>query len=132
METPLEIRIDKWLWSVRVYKTRSQATAACRGGAVEIGGQKVKPSHVARPQQIITARVGDLLRTVKVLGLLDRRVSAAVAREYCEDLTPAAEYLKPREPDFRPLMFRTKGLGRPTKRDRREIERTLDSVEQQS
>jgi ribosome-associated heat shock protein Hsp15 len=113
------VRIDKWLWAVRVYKTRTQATDACRGGHVKINGQNVKPSHEVRPGEIITAQVGPITRTTKVLGLIEQRVGAAVAKLHAEDLTPPSEYQKPREPVLLPFMFRAKGQGRPTKKDRR-------------
>jgi ribosome-associated heat shock protein Hsp15 len=126
-ENSQEIRIDKWLWSVRVYKTRSQATNACRGGAVEIEGVKVKPSHNVKINEIIHAKVGDILKTVRVWGFIERRVSASVAKGYAEDLTPPTEYQKHREPNFMPLLLRPKGAGRPTKKDRREIDRLKEN-----
>ena len=117
------MRIDKWLWAVRVFKTRSLATAACRNGHVEIAGQKVKPSREVKVNDLILAKTGDITRTVKVLAMLDRRVGAAAAKEFMEDLTPATEFEKPREKFLQPLFFRPKGMGRPTKKDRRDIEK---------
>ncbi len=117
------VRIDKWLWAVRLFKTRSQATAACRGGHVKIDGRNVKPSHEIRLNEIITAQVGDMTRTVKVLGFLEQRVSATLARNYADDLTPPAELEKRREIVHPPLFFRPKGLGRPTKKDRRALQK---------
>ena len=117
------IRLDKWLWAVRIYKTRSRAIEACRSGHVKIDGQSAKPAHEVRVDEVLTAQVGEITRTIRVLGLLDRRVGAAVARQYMADLTPAAEYAKAREPNFRPPIFRPKGLGRPTKKDRRAQEK---------
>ena len=124
------IRLDKWLWAVRIYRTRSRATEACRSGHVKIDGQSAKPAREVRVNEMLTARIGDITRTIRVLGLLDRRVGAAVARQYMTDLTPAAEYAKAREPDFRRPIFRPKGLGRPTKKDRRDLEKMSgDSAE---
>jgi ribosome-associated heat shock protein Hsp15 len=117
------VRIDKWLWAVRVYKTRTQATDACRGGHVKINGQNVKPSHEVRPGEVITAQLGPVTKTIKVLGLIEQRVGAAIAKLHAEDLTPPAEYEKAREPVQVPYMFRPKGQGRPTKKDRRAWER---------
>ena len=117
------MRIDKWLWAVRVFKTRSQATQACRAGHVKVGGQNIKPSRPVRPGEILTAQVGHLTRTVRVLGLLHHRLGAAAVGEFMEDLTPAEEYAKRREPNLRPLVLRPKGSGRPTKRDRRMLHR---------
>lgn len=118
----MDVRIDKWLWAVRLYKSRSLASAACSAGRVRIGGQTLKPSRSVRPGEVITAVTGDITRTVRVVGLLERRVGAKLVADYMEDLTPAAEYSKPREPDFRPLLLRPKGAGRPTKKDRRRIQ----------
>lgn len=120
--TPL-VRLDKWLWAVRIFRTRSQATDACRGGHVRVSGQPAKPAHAVKLQEIITARVGEMIRTFKVLGLIERRVGGAAAREFVEDLTPAAEYDKPRAPKVRPLFIRPKGQGRPTKKDRRSLDK---------
>jgi len=118
----MEVRIDKWLWAVRLYKSRSLATAACSAGKVRIEGQHVKPARSVHIGESITAVTGDIKRTVRVIGLLDRRVGAKVVPQYMEDLTPASEYAKPREPNFRPRLLRPKGMGRPTKKDRRKIE----------
>ena|SRR5437867_2407264 len=111
------VRIDKWLWCVRLYKSRTLATAACEAGKVTIGGQSVKASRAVRPGDVITAMTGDITRTVKVTHLLGQRIGAARVREFMEDLTPASEFEKPREP--LPAGVRPKGAGRPTKRDRR-------------
>jgi ribosome-associated heat shock protein Hsp15 len=122
MNTPASVRIDKWLWAVRIYKTRSQATDTCRGGHVKINGHPVKPSHDVKLNEIIAAQTGHFTKTVKVLGLIEQRVSAAAAKAFAEDLTPPSEYQKTKGPDFRPLFFRPKGLGRPTKKDRRKLD----------
>jgi ribosome-associated heat shock protein Hsp15 len=122
-----EVRLDKWLWAVRVYKTRSQATAACNAGHVKINGHNTKPSRHVHPGEVVTARVGDVTRTLKVLALLAQRVGAAVVPNYLEDLTPPAEYEK-RERTHPPATFlRPKGAGRPTKKDRRDLNRMWDS-----
>ena len=118
------VRIDKWLWAVRLYKTRSLATTACRAGHVKFQGDSVKPSHIVRIGQAFTARTGELNRTVKVLALLDKRVGAKLVAQYAEDLTPAAEYLRAAEDRTLPRApKRTKGAGRPTKKDRRQMEK---------
>lgn len=117
------VRIDKWLWAVRVFKSRNLAADACRGGHVDIAGQQVKPAREVHVGEVIVARVGQVTRTLKVLALLDKRVGAPLVKEYMEDLTPASEYQKPREEVFKPLFFRPKGSGRPTKKDRREMEK---------
>ena len=113
------MRVDKWLWAVRLYRTRSLASAACRAGMVTIAGQPVKPSRDVKVDDLIMAGNGEINRIVKVLGLLERRVGAEAAKAFAQDLTPASEYEKPREPRLQPLFFRPKGAGRPTKKDRR-------------
>ena len=113
-----DCRLDKWLWAVRLYKTRSLAAQACREGRVMIGGQRVKPARAVHVGEIFTAKTGDLLRTVKVLGAPGSRVSAKLVPEFLEDLTPAAEFQKQRE--RLPAAFTwNQGSGRPTKKDRR-------------
>lgn len=120
------VRIDKWLWAARIFKTRTMATEACRAGNVKIQGQRVKPSYNVKPHEIIAVKKGPVNRTLKVLALLDRRVGAKLAGDYVEDLTPESEYRKKRDPDFRPVLARKKGAGRPTKRERRQIDEFLD------
>ena len=122
MEMPNGVRIDKWLWAVRLYKTRALAAEACRGGHVEIAGIKVKPAREVRVGETVITRMGEITRTTRVLGLIERRVGAQAAKALAEDLTPASEYAKKREPDFNPVLLRPKGLGRPTKKDRRDLE----------
>ena len=121
----MDVRIDKWLWAVRIYKSRSLATAACSAGKVRIAGQTLKPSRSVHVGEVISAANGEITRTVRVRGLLERRVGAKVVAEYMEDLTPASEYSKLREPNFRPLLLRPKGAGRPTKKDRRKLDELL-------
>jgi ribosome-associated heat shock protein Hsp15 len=116
------VRLDKWLWAVRLYKTRSLAIAACKGGHVLVNDQKVKPSREVHLGEVVKARTGDITRTVRVTGLIHQRVSATIAREHAEDLTPPEEYAKPREPDYSRGIVRPKGAGRPTKKDRRALE----------
>jgi ribosome-associated heat shock protein Hsp15 len=122
----MTVRIDKWLWAVRIYKTRSLATTACRNGHVTIAGQPVKPSREVKINDLILAKNGDITRTVKVLGLLEQRVGAPVVPKFAEDLTPASEYAKPKDPILQPLFFRPKGMGRPTKKDCRSMRKIGD------
>ncbi len=121
MNIPEKVRIDKWLWAVRLYKTRSLATDACRSGHIKIGGLPVKPSHEVKVNELITAWMEPMTKTIKVLGLLDRRVSAAAARDFAEDQTDPAEYQKAREERLHPAFYRPKGTGRPTKKERRAL-----------
>ena len=117
------MRIDKWLWAVRLFKTRGLATTACRDGRVRVGGQPAKAGREVRVNDLIVAKMADLTRTVRVLALLEQRVGAAVVKEFAEDLTPASEYEKRRDPMLQPLFRRPKGAGRPTKKDRRTMDK---------
>jgi ribosome-associated heat shock protein Hsp15 len=130
MKPPVtSVRLDKWLWAVRVYKTRALATAACRKGWVEIDGHAAKASHDVRRGETIVARTDVMTRTVKAVALLEQRVGAALVANYAEDLTPASEYAKRPEPSLGPPVFRPPGAGRPTKKERRALEQFLDSEE---
>jgi ribosome-associated heat shock protein Hsp15 len=122
MDPASTVRLDKWLWAVRVFKTRSNATRACTAGHVKIQGRNVKPAHAVRAGEIVTARIGDLTRTLRVLAPLEQRVAAKVVPQYAEDLTPAFEYQKARERTFAPVFTRPKGAGRPTKKERRALD----------
>jgi ribosome-associated heat shock protein Hsp15 len=114
-------RLDKWLWAVRAFKTRSHAAEACRLGRVIIAAQTAKPARAVKVGDIIFVKQSDMTRSFKVLQPLDRRVGAALVKNYAEDLTPPSEYEKHRPPDFRPFAFRPKGAGRPTKKERRAL-----------
>ena len=121
------VRIDKWLWAVRLYKTRSQASEACRGGKVKIDGQNVKPSREVTSGDIVEVQQGIIRKRVKVLTPAKNRVSAKLVEELAEDLTPAEEYEK--MDMLRQLNYekRDRGTGRPTKKDRRDINRLKGS-----
>lgn len=116
------VRIDKWLWAVRLYKTRTLAAEACRAGHVQISGQHVKPAHGLKVGEVISAKVGVIIKTVKVAGLIDRRVGAKVAKDYLEDQTPESEYAKLKDPALQPPVWPVKGWGRPTKKNRRALD----------
>ena len=120
------VRIDKWLWAVRLFKSRSRATDACANGKVLVNGQPAKASRNLKSGDCITATVGEILRTVKVISPLEKRVGAKLVGQFFEDLTPAAEYEKAKEKNFQPFVFRPKGSGRPTKKERRNIEDLLE------
>lgn len=118
-------RLDKWLWSIRLFKTRTLAAAACQAGQVRIHGQRVKPSRTIRTGEIVEVRLGEITRTVRIRQPLDHRVGARLVPEFIEDLTPPEEHQKSREKKVSPLFQRPRGAGRPTKKDRRR----LDSLE---
>lgn len=113
------VRIDRWLWSVRLYKTRSEASAACRGSRVRLNGSPVKPASPVRVGDRVEARVHDRDRVLQIVHLLDTRVSAALAAESVIDHSPP-----PAPRDFvAPAFVRDAAAGRPTKRDRRQLDR---------
>jgi ribosome-associated heat shock protein Hsp15 len=117
------VRIDKWLWAVRVFKTRSQATAACKGGKVKIDGQNIKASREIREGEVISISLTIYMKTVKVKALLHKRVGAKLVPNYMEDLTPQEEYDKQKLKEAINTEYRQRGEGRPTKKERRIIER---------
>jgi len=110
------VRVDAWLWAVRVYKTRSAATTACRAGHVRVGGEKAKAAQPVRVGDELRIRIAGFDRILVVRQLLTKRVSAPLATLAAEDHTPA------REP-VALVAVRDRGAGRPTKRERREIDR---------
>lgn len=128
MEVPGKVRIDKYLWSVRIYKSRSLATEACRDGKVKINGQPAKSSAMVSPGDILDVHKEGFRFRYKVVGLIEKRVSALLAKPHYEDITPAEELNKYKTwftgkaaPERR-----EKGAGRPTKKERREIEEFKD------
>ena len=118
MDPQASTRVDKWLWCVRLCKTRTLATEACAAGHVQVNGQPAKPSRAIRPGDTIIFST-DITRTVKALAPLEARIGAKLVPKHLEDLTPPSEYEKQREKSFAPAGHRPKGAGRPTKRDRR-------------
>ena len=125
MDTSESVRIDKWLWAVRLYKSRSLAAEACHAGHVKIDGNSVKPSRDVRAGEQITVFAERVLRTVKVLALLDRRVGAKLVSQFLEDLTPPEVYARAREEALQDRVRFPTGFDRPTKKQRRQLERLL-------
>ncbi len=117
------LRIDKFLWAVRIYKTRSLATEACSGNKVKIEGNSIKPSHHVKIGEVLTVTQRFITCTYKVLALLEKRVSAKIVSQYIEDLTPQEEIDKLRMERFTSYVQRYRGTGRPTKKERRLIEK---------
>ncbi len=114
------VRVDAWLWAVRVYKSRSLATAAVKAGHVQIDGVRAKPSKLLRPGVRVVVRGGERNRILVVQQLLSKRVSAPLAAAAMIDESPAPP---PREERATPVALRDRGAGRPTKRDRRDLMR---------
>ena len=110
-------RVDQWLWAVRLFKTRSAATEACRGGHVRVNGSPAKPASRVRHGDRIAARAHDRERVLEVVTVIDKRVGAALAAECFIDHSPPPER---RHDD---AFARERGSGRPTKRDRRQLDR---------
>ena len=119
MEAPSAMRIDKWLWAARAFKTRSLAADACDGGKVDVNREAAKPAKQVRPGDHVEITVVGGRRILKVVALSERRGPAPEARLLYEDLTPPAppRIRQPKPP------YREPGAGRPTKRERREIDR---------
>lgn len=115
-------RVDRWLWAVRLTKTRPDAAAACRGGHVRVNGRVAKPSTPVVTGDEVRARLGDRTRVVDVLQPIPKRVAAAVAVSCYRDRTPPV----PRTAAV-PVAVRDRGAGRPTKRDRRVLDKWLAS-----
>ena len=117
------MRIDKFLWCVRIYKTRSIAAEACENGKITRESMTMKPSKDIVVGDIITINLNPLKKTIKVKALLNNRVGAKLVENYIEDLTPQAEYDKVQI--MQEMMFekRDSHIGRPTKKDRRNIEK---------
>lgn len=113
-------RVDRWLWAVRLFPTRSAATAACRAGHVRIGDERAKPAAPVRVGNTVTARVHDRERVVEVTRVIETRVGAGVAAECLVDHSPPP----PPRGSVPPLARRDRGAGRPTGRDRRQLDRT--------
>lgn len=116
------MRLDQWLWAVRVFKSRTLAADAIKGGLVKVNGARSKPAHEPRPGELIVARIGVMTRTVRFLAAPKARVAAKLVAEFAEDLTAPEEREKRPERNLLPPGFRPRGAGRPTKRDRRVIE----------
>ena len=115
------VRIDKWLWMVRLFKTRSMATDACNAGKIKMNGTNLKPSKNIKENEIYVVHIGQLEKTVQVLDSPKSRVGAPLVPQYYTDLTPQEEYDRVKMLHMR-FEFREHGEGRPTKRDRRQIE----------
>lgn len=120
------VRIDKFLWSVRLYKTRSMASDECRKGRIAINNMQVKPSRIVEGNEIITIRKPPVTYTYRVIKPIQNRVSAKLASNFIEDLTPEQEKIKLEISHSTFPGFRLRGLGRPTKKERRNLDRFID------
>ena len=124
-----DCRIDKYLWAIRAFKTRSDATEACKGGRVKVGNVNAKPSRAVSAGDVIQVRKGAVVFTYKVIRPVDNRVGAKLVPDFAENLTPESELQKLRAPVETFFISRDRGAGRPTKKDRREIEQMWDAID---
>ncbi len=126
-EQKSEVRIDKWLWAVRLFKTRSLAIEACKKGRIMIQDINIKPSRMIKVGDIIQIRKSPVTYSFKVLGLTEKRMGAKLVPEFMADVTPESEYQILEMTKASGFVDRARGSGRPTKKDRRELEEFTDN-----
>lgn len=117
-----KLRIDKYLWAIRAFKTRSVSTEACKAGRVKLNGQNLKASHIVKIAEVYTVQKGSDKKVIEVTGLLERRVDAKTAVNFYKDITPLEDTVAYKSMFHTLNLSRDKGAGRPTKKDRREID----------
>jgi ribosome-associated heat shock protein Hsp15 len=117
-----KLRIDKYLWAIRMFKTRTLASEACKAGRVKLNGQNIKPSHEVKVGETYNISKGLERKIIAVTGLLENRVDAKTAVNFYSDLTPVEQTTAFKSMFHAPILSRDRGAGRPTKRDRREID----------
>lgn len=122
------VRLDKWLWAVRIFKTRSDAADACRTNKVLVNGSYVKPSREVRVGDTVTVKKMPVVYTYRVVALVSSRQRAKEVPNYAENLTPQEELDKLFVPKLTIFVQRDRGTGRPTKRERREIDSLMDEI----
>ena len=122
-------RIDKVLWEIRAFKTRTDATEACKGGKVKVDSAAVKPSRLIKPGDTVTVHKGIVQYTYRFKRLPSHRLGAKLVPEFVENLTPQEELDKLRTPVETFFIRRDRGAGRPTKKDRREMEEAWDQID---
>ena len=122
------VRMDKWLWAARLFKTRSLAADAIKGGKVKIDGNPIKPSREVKEGDVIQVQIDQLHKVVQVKTVIKNRVSAKQVPEVYNDLTPKEEYERIEFMHAYKAEWRERGAGRPTKKERRMIERMKDDL----
>ena len=123
----MDVRIDKYLWTIRAFKTHTEAADACKGGKVKVDGVSAKASRDVKAGEIIKIRKGAVEYTYRVVEPTEHRVGAALVPQYAENLTPESELDKLKAPVETFFVTRDRGAGRPTKKERREIDELWDS-----
>lgn len=121
-----EVRIDKWLWAVRLFKTRTIAVEACKKGRIAISGTTIKPSRNIKVGEVIQVRKPPITYSFEVLALADKRMGAKLVPEFMKDVTPASEYTILEVSKASGFVDRGRGLGRPTKKERRDLDEFID------
>ena len=119
-------RIDKWLWAIRIFNTRALASKACAGGKIKIDGTAVKSSRKIKQNDIVQVRKGVVKYLYKVLKIAEKRMGAKLVPDFLEDMTPEEELAKLQSAHKQPIQTREKGQGRPTKKERRLIDKVRD------
>jgi ribosome-associated heat shock protein Hsp15 len=123
------VRIDKFLWSVRIYKTRNMASEACKRGRIIINNIQVKPSRSVLKNEIIIVKKLPVIYTYRIIEPIENRVSAKLVGKYLEDLTPEEEKIKLDLKHAGLTSYREKGMGRPTKKERRNLDRFTEDID---
>jgi len=119
-----KVRVDKYLWAIRIFKSRSMSTNACKSGKVKIDDVSVKPSLFLKGGEVLVVRKGPIKYTLKVIELIDKRMSAAKVADKYEDITPESDKMIRKMPSiFHSSAYREKGAGRPTKKERRDMDK---------
>ncbi len=121
-----KLRIDKYLWAIRAFKTRTLAADACKAGRVKLDGQNIKPSHEVKIGEVYQVVKGPERRVIKVTGMAGNRTDAKTAVNFYEDITPYEETHAFKSVFQAPILTRDRGAGRPTKKDRRDIDELKD------
>ena len=122
-----EVRIDKWLWAVRLYKTRSIAAEACKKGHVSMNGVNLKPARTIKVGDVVQVRKSPITLSLKVLPAIENRLSAKLVPEMLQDVTPPEQYELLEMSKMSGFVDRAKGTGRPTKKERRSLDSFFDA-----
>ena len=124
------VRIDKYLWAIRVFKTRSEAADACNGNKVKVNGANAKASKAVKTGDALEIRKGPVSYTYRIIRLTENRMGAALVPDFAENLTPESELDKLRTPVETIVLKRDRGTGRPTKKERRSIDALMEDLEE--